>query len=330
MRVHGPYQHRRKWRVVVVRDDGTRDVRSFDSQRAAEETAEAFQRLCCGKPTISIAEALEKYEKHLTSVGYQPVSITTLRNRLLGFVDGIGETACHRITGMNERYTKLTERWSATTHHLALSEARSFGKWLVKNEHCAANPFDGIESIGRPKKRKVQLRIDEARLWMAKALELAPKQPGATAALCGLLMGMRASEIIERKVRDLDDDGRVLVIEDSKTEASTRRLIIPDVLRSLLLARCADKLPTAKLFNRTRGWVRHWTIEICDLAGVPRVCAHGLRGTHATIAVEAGMSPNLVALSLGHTSSKMTLGAYAAPGAKSVATRSAVVIALNG
>lgn len=331
MRVNGPYQHRRKWRLVVVSDAGKRNVRSFDNKRDAEEAAEAFQRLYCGQPTLTISEALEKYEHHLKTTGnYGDTSITTVRNRLLGFIEDVRDTGCHRITGMDERYKKLTTRWAATTHHLALSEARSFGKWLVKNEHCKTNPFDGIEAIGRPKKRKPQLRVDEARLWMIKALELAPKKPGAIAALCGLLMGMRASEIVERKVRDLDDDGRVLVIEDSKTDASTRRLAIPDVLRPLLRARCADKLPNARLFNRTRQWVRQWTMAICKLAGVPPVCAHGMRGTHATLAIEAGMSPNIVASSLGHTSSKMTLGAYAIPGAQATATREAAVIALRG
>ena len=38
---------------------------------------------------------------------------------------------------------------------------------------------------------------------------------GAVAAMMALVMGMRASEIVSRVVRDLDDDGRLLWIFDS-------------------------------------------------------------------------------------------------------------------
>jgi hypothetical protein len=49
--------------------------------------------------------------------------------------------------------------------------------------------------------------------WMAKAIELAGAgESGAVAAMMALLLGMRASEIVTRVVRDLDDDGQILWI----------------------------------------------------------------------------------------------------------------------
>jgi integrase len=51
---------------------------------------------------------------------------------------------------------------------------------------------------------------------------------GAVAALMALPMGMRVSEIAERIVRNLDDDGRLLWITDAKTQAGVRRLQVPD------------------------------------------------------------------------------------------------------
>jgi integrase len=51
--------------------------------------------------------------------------------------------------------------------------------------------------------------------------------------------------------------------------------------------------------------------RICKAAGVPTVPAHGLRGTHATLAVCAGATSHLVAAALGHESFTATARHYA-------------------
>jgi integrase len=53
--------------------------------------------------------------------------------------------------------------------------------------------------------------------------------------------------------------------------------------------------------------------KICREVGVPEVCAHSMRGLHSTLAMEAGMSANVVAASMGHESAKTTLRSYAKP-----------------
>ena len=44
------------------------------------------------------------------------------------------------------------------------------------------------------------------------------------AAMMSLLMGMRASEIVSQIVHDLDDEGRLLWIPETKTEAGKRTM----------------------------------------------------------------------------------------------------------
>lgn len=78
----------------------------------------------------------------------------------------------------------------------------------------------------------MQLRIDEARRWQVKAIGFADQgEEGAVAAMMSLVMGMRASEIISRVVRDLDDEGRLLWIPETKTEAGKRTLPVPEFLQ---------------------------------------------------------------------------------------------------
>ena len=53
--------------------------------------------------------------------------------------------------------------------------------------------------------------------------------------------------------------------------------------------------------------------RICRLAKTPIVSPHGLRGTHATLAVQARVTGDAVARALGHESFAVTAGHYAKP-----------------
>jgi integrase len=170
-----------------------------------------------------------------------------------------------------------------------------------------------VQGLGRRRLGKPQLTTDEARRFLAKALELAADDEGAIAAAMALLMGMRAGEIVERTVRNLDDDGRLLWITDAKTQAGVRRLEVPPQLQEHLLRLARGKRPADRLFGRAthRHWVLRAVHRICKAAGVPRVPSHGLRGTHATLAVSAGATSHVVAAALGHESFATTARHYA-------------------
>ena len=130
--------------------------------------------------------------------------------------------------------------------------------------------------------------------------------------MMALLLGMRASEIVSRVVRDLDDEGHLLWIPDSKTEAGKRTLRIPEVLRPLMQRLAGNRAPEALLFGQHwRDWPREWVQRICAEAGVPVVGAHSMRGLHSTLAMDAGVTGHVVAASLGHESVSTTVQSYA-------------------
>ena len=129
-----------------------------------------------------------------------------------------------------------------------------------------------------------------------------------------LLMGLRNGEVVARVVRDLDDGGKVLVIDGAKTAAGSRRVEIPDVLRPHLLQLAKDRGAMERLFpGLTKDGMRYWTRRLCESAGLPAVTPHGLRGTNATASLRANTNPHLVAAALGHTSIAVTLRHYANP-----------------
>ena len=127
------------------------------------------------------------------------------------------------------------------------------------------------------------------------------------------------AEITERTAREVDDAGKLLWISDSKTKAGRRRVEVPEPLQPYLLRLKSERQPTALLFGQHwRDWPRKWVQRICVEAGVPRVTAHGMRGLHATLALQAGIASHAVAQTLGHESPSVTIRSYAEPGSADI------------
>jgi integrase len=244
-----------------------------------------------------------------------------------------GERAMALYEALRKRKSPRTKRaLSVDSHRNILAESKTFMRWCVTKGWISRSSLEPIDGVGRRRKGKEQLRIDEARKWMVKAVDLADDgEAGAVAAMAALVMGMRASEIVSRVVRDLDDDGTLLWIPDSKTEAGKRTLRVPELLRRFLGELAEGKKPHDLLFGyHDRDWVRDWVRRICVKAGVPRVTAHGMRGLHGTLAVEAGATGRVVAAALGHESEKTTFGNYVAPEAAESARQRRALTVLEG
>ena len=72
---------------------------------------------------------------------------------------------------------------------MLLRRAKHFFKWAVSRRYIPENPFVEVKPIGRPRRGKLQLRIDEARKFVATALTRARTlEVGATAALMQIFL----------------------------------------------------------------------------------------------------------------------------------------------
>ncbi len=344
-RAHGPYQHGKKWRVVLVRSDGTRGVESFESEAEAYRWLDDAQQEASGR---TVSGAVEAYLEAMTDRGLKVPSIQRSLNHLrqllsldqhgprplswmckAGRADALYEAAQKQAGG---------ERYANDTHRNALNEGKAFGKFCVKRKWIKLNPFADVEGIGKRKHGKPQLRVDEARLLIDHCLALcAPKaKPEPVAVIVALLLGPRATEIVDRDVRDLDDGGRLLWIPDSKTVAGRRNLEVPELLRPLLLALAKDKIGAAPLFHDrhgkrpSRNWISYWCRKMCRCAGVPELNPHSLRGTHGSIARRGGASGEVVAAQLGHSGQAITHRAYVTAEAVNAGTASAMLRVIDG
>lgn len=337
-RVLGPYPFRDKFRIIICDEGGQKTSKLYASEAEAASVKAAIEDELKAQTDRTIEEAIEAYEVFLReSKQNKPQSCSATAWRLRRFFADT-DLALNALTPKLalECYEKLvtlpSERTkkplSADSHRNFLAEAKTFLGWCVRDRRwLKENPLAEVQGRGRRRHGKPQLRIDEARQLRTVCHEQAAAgNDGAVAVLIAMLMGLRASEIVSRTVRDLDDGGRILWIDDTehgfspKTEAGRRPVTVWEEIRPYLLERTKNKLPGALLFpsdtggSHWRDWVREQALRLCKLAGVPAVSAHSLRGFAATLGLLSGVPLSQVAASLGHESASTTLQSYAAPG----------------
>lgn len=264
---------------------------------------QAIDAFIAAKRDKGLAEStLESYEDRLELV------LGSVAGRSIRHVAGRGA----------ELYEAAQVGHAADTHRNALVLARAWGAWCVRKRWLRANPFAEVEPVGRKMvgADKPRLTVDESRKLRAHCLERAGADPGAVLALAYLLLGPRASELVRRDVRDLDDGGRLLWIGVTKTAAGRRRLVVPDELVQPLLAIAAGRAGDQPLFvhparrvrrGRSAGgtrWSRRVAYDhvrrVLGEAGVPVLPPQALRRTQATLATDAGETGLAVARHLGH------------------------------
>jgi|JI6StandDraft_1071083.scaffolds.fasta_scaffold17173_7 integrase len=341
IKVFGPYRHHGGYRCqLIINGQRSWTPGATTPDRAYQIAQRSVERIQSAFP-LSVGDAVERYAAHLKELGNKPASYEGTPIRLRCFfakvlakpLSTLSPPRCESLyRDLTTLKSEKTQRpLAVATHKAYLADAKSMCRWAVKVGLLRKSPLDDVKGIGRVRRGKSQLRIDEARRWLKTAHELAAAgEDGAIAAMMTLLMGMRAGEVVSRVVRDLDDGGRLLWIPDSKTDAGKRTVKVPDELQAYLRDLCRCKTPLAPLFGvHWRDWPRQWVKRICEQAQVPTVCAHSMRGLHATLAIQAGASPDIVARSLGHESATMTLSAYAAPGSAAGAQQSTVLATLK-
>ena len=332
-RVLGPYSESGLWRIIEVDAKGRRKSYTADTRQAANRL---MARLRANLGARTVAATIELWTAARLRTGEcAPTSVTSeaarVRDMLHPVLDlRLGDVTERKAIALYERATtepspKTGQPLRAATHRFYLSLVQRMWQWAQKQGYAPHNPWEEVEPIGRVSAGKPQLRPTEARRFAAFAEQEAAAGSGlALAALCCLSLGLRASEALGITARDIDAECGDLYVNGTKTAAARRRLKVPAHLSTLLGRAAAARHPMDRLCVATRQSLHKTVVAMCARIGVPRVCVHGLRGTHASLAVSGGASVEAVARVLGHTSTKMTLGHYITEEAATAARVAAV------
>lgn len=282
--------------------------------------------------TITYTDAIEAYKADLEARGRKPTTLANVKDRLGRWLPGEAAVSALSTRQLSAIYGERAGRLAVDSHRNELAEVKRFFRWLVEQGHLEVSPAKDIKpKEGRRSKGKAQLRRSEAVAFVAAAVAYYRSgkrgYEGALGNLLVLVLGLRSDEICTLKVRDVDEAGGVVVLwvasEDGKTANAARQVVVPGVVAELLRAQAAGKKAKGWLFpvigrsktgHRGKTWLREAARRVAGKAGVDYICPQGLRGTHATIARQAGATGHLVAQQLGHGSEKVTERHYVADG----------------
>ncbi len=324
-RIYGPIQHGRRWRVQITtgnrRSGNTRTTRyrSFETRSAADAYIAGARDEAQGR---TVRGAVEAFCARKVELGRAAATIESYEDRLRLMLKSVWERPLRSLAGRGaELYQLAQQSHAADTHRNALSAAKQFGRWCVRQRWLRADPFADVEPVGRKAlgADKPQLTVSESEQLDAWCRARAG-DPDAVITLGYLLLGTRASELVRRNCRDVDMGGALLWIGATKTAAGRRRLLVPPELGAMLIALAAGRPGDAPLFAHPDGsrWSRHVAYgrvrRTCQAAGVPVLAPQALRRTQSTMATDAGATGLDVARQLGH----------AVPRAPAVTTRSYV------
>jgi len=340
-RVKGPYEERggTRFRIRICEPQGHRDLYFPTPKEALEAMKRAERELPKVQASRTLREVLEEISQDKVRQGLcGEVSAKEQQARLSLWLQeildqDIGKVTPRRAEALYEQLVTMPTRKtgaprSAATHRFYLKLAQNLFRWAVQKGYMRENPFAHVKPLGRPNRGKKQLRFDEAERFISTGFHLFEERDDwlALAGVTALLLGLRASETLHLRVRDLDCGGTKLWVAASdsyrgKTANARRDLEIPKVLTPRLAKLAADRVPDAYLFGATRTGkpcsrqVFHAAVHrVCKKADVPKVCPHSLRGLWATAGVRSGAVSHAVAEMLGHGSFEVTARHYVQPG----------------
>lgn len=338
VRVFGPYppsSGRQRWRLVVYSEaDKARKSVTAPTLAAAEALKASLLAECERAAAITakvtlVSEAVSRFMEYKRPL-IAAHSITETEKRLLSFFPADMELAKITTAKAHELYEALTRQttkrgtaMAAATHQHRLRLVKELFTWLVTHGLFDANPFATVKPLGRSKKGKPQLRESEAAA-LDKRLFADAKAgyEGALALLVQLYGAFRSSEVLGLLVGDCEllPSGRWrLHVRYGKTPNATRSVDLHDCLSRLLAKKLKGRAATDRVFASDLArvpapdYMYKRLRRYCRQLGIQSYCPHSLRGYHASQAVQAGVTSEVVARTLGHGNFSVTARHYATP-----------------
>ncbi len=196
--------------------------------------------------------------------------------------------------------------------------------YAVKYYGLKENPCHKAGRMGKK-------HADEMLFWTRQEfqtfIEVMKDRPASYAVFMTLYFtGIREGELLALTPSDIDFEKKTLTVNKSyqrlgkediittpKTPKSIRTIPIPDGLCNCLqeyMSHCYRLQKDDRLFPYTKSFLYHEMEYDCKASGVKRIRVHDIRHSHASLLVEMGFSPLLIAERLGHEKVQTTMDTY--------------------
>ncbi len=138
--------------------------------------------------------------------------------------------------------------------------------------------------------------------------------------------GMRKGELLALTLNDIDFShktlsisktlayvGGIYVNQPPKTRKSRRIIDVPEFLLAEIrtyIGKLYKPEPEQRLFYRSRVWLGEAITHTCSRINVKPIRVHDLRHSHASMLINLGANPLMIAERLGHEDVKITMNTY--------------------
>src|SRR5262245_48449101 len=143
-RIYGPYEQSGRFRVVIVRGDGTQRSRKFKTRAAADSFIDEAKGQTVSGSTMS--ETVDAYIKSLIDGGQRFGSYTRAEYHLKKILQ-LKTSGQRPVTWARTRGQQLYDEAkgkSVDTHRNALAAAKSWGRFCVKRGLLRVDPFEHV------------------------------------------------------------------------------------------------------------------------------------------------------------------------------------------
>ncbi|WP_034757683.1 site-specific integrase [Rossellomorea vietnamensis] len=263
---------------------------------------------------------------------------TKLKNNIVPF---LGELKVQevKVTHAHSFAVKLLDQYNPSTAHKIYAIIKMIMDYAVDLEIVQKNPFKNVKVIKNKKSKFNTWSFEE----LQKFLRFVKKHDEwyYSVFYVAAYTGMRKGEVLGLKKSAIDFDKQILHVISSVSETkeegvqvgdlktpSSRRVVSLDEFTMNIIKQIINKNnilkmklgpayedddlifchPDGKVFRPSS--LNRPMKAFIERSGVPKIRFHDLRHTHATLLLELGVNPKVVADRLGHASVKETLDTY--------------------
>lgn len=235
----------------------------------------------------------------------KPIHVREWQNSLLNYQGENGK-------GYSQTYLKTIN-----------NQLSAIFNYAVRYYDLKENPCVKAGSMGKK-------HADEMHIWTLEQFNQFIKEADKIEAYAAFNIlyytGMRSGELLALTWKDIDFDNNTINIDKSYQRINREDVITtPKTPKSIRIIKIFDYLADIlkdykehiykphlndRLFNFTKSYLQHEIRRISSKAGLERIRVHDLRHSHASLLIEMGFSPLLIAERLGHENIETTLNTY--------------------
>ena len=307
--------------------------RGFKLQREAKEWERSFLEQQQGQPDMTFEALYKLYIEDMshrlreTTISGKKYLIETKLLPYFGTLP-INEIKATTIRKWQNELTSYRDEsgsaYSETYLKSINNQLSAILNYAVKYYDLPGNPCHKAGSMGKK-------NAEEMKFWTLHEFQLFITAmqndiEGYTAFNTLYNTGMRIGELMALTPADIDTDAHTIAISKSyqrlngkdlitepKTPKSNRCISIPIFLENIIvdyMSKIYGLTADARIFPYNKFRLKRALQRGCKLSGVKQIRLHDLRHSHASLLIELGFSPLLIADRLGHEKVETTLNTY--------------------